>query len=265
MTLAGPYVGKLDNNGEAIELLKPDAPETIPGPDFGLVPYIVVDRVVYGDASPWPVSPDGSGDALKKTVSNLYGNEPLNWQGGAPTPGTANFATTTNSPPILAAIASRSIHQGYPVTFTASATDADLPGQTLSYSLDGTPPAGASIGAASGLFTWTPGTNQAPTTYNFTVRVTDNGTPPLSDTTTFAISVLSLPRVSSLQISAGTVRLEWDSYVGRRYRLETTADLVTPNWTQLGSDIIAGGNTAFVVVAGGAELQRFYRIISYDN
>jgi hypothetical protein len=140
-----------------------------------------------------------------------------------------------------------------------------LPGQTLTFSLDGTPPAGASIGSASGIFNWTPAANQGPASYNFTVRVTDNGTPVLSDTAAFAITVLNLPRMNSVQVTSGTVRLEWDSFAGRRYRLETTANLTTPNWTQVGSDIIVGGSTAFVVVPGGADPQRFYRVISYDN
>ena len=265
MTLAGPFTGKLDNNGEVLELQKPDAPQTVPGPDFGLVPYITADRVVYGDTLPWPFSPDGFGDALKKVASSFYGNEPLNWQGGAPTPGAANFDVVTNSPPMLAALINRSVHQGYPVSFTASATDADLPGQTLTFSLDGVPPVGAAIGAASGVFNWTPATHQVPASYSFTVRVVDNGTPALSDTRTFTIAVLDPPRMNSVQVANGTVRLEWESYAGRRYRLETTLDLTTPNWTQVGSDIVASGSTAFVVVPGGADLQRFYRVISYDN
>jgi hypothetical protein len=36
MTLLGPYSGKLDNGGEAIELLKPDPPQTLPGTRFWL-------------------------------------------------------------------------------------------------------------------------------------------------------------------------------------------------------------------------------------
>ncbi len=90
MTLFGPWSGKLSNTGEELELQKPDAPQTIPGPDFGLVPRIVADRVVFGANAPWPVSPAGTGDSLKKTVATLYGNEPLNWSGGAPTPGAPN-------------------------------------------------------------------------------------------------------------------------------------------------------------------------------
>src|SRR5678815_1575157 len=41
-----------------------------------------------------------------------------------------------------------------PYTFTASATDADLPAQALAFSLVGAP-AGASIDATTGVFTWT--------------------------------------------------------------------------------------------------------------
>ena len=81
-TLVGPYPGKLNNDGEDVELQKPDAPQTVPGPDFGLVPYIIVDRVNYDDAVPWPQSSDGSGWSTKKVNSSLYGNEALNWQAG---------------------------------------------------------------------------------------------------------------------------------------------------------------------------------------
>jgi hypothetical protein len=265
MTLIGPYSGKLDNSGEAVELRKPDAPQIIPGPDVGLVPYIVADRVVYSDVAPWPTSPDGTGHALKKVTSTLYGNEPLNWQGGAPTPGAANFAAGTNSPPALSAIANRSVHVGYPLSFTASATDPDLPGQTLTFSLVGTPPAGATIGASSGTFNWTPATNQGPANYSISVRVADNGSPSLSATQTFSIAVLSLPRVASVVVSNGMVSIGWQSHPGRRYRVETATTLTNPTWTQVGSDVIASGTTASLTVLGGTDPQRFYRIISFDN
>ncbi len=265
MTLAGPYSGKLGNNGEAIELQKPDAPQTIPGPDFGLVPYLIADRVVYGATAPWPASPDGSGDALMKFISNLYGNEALNWQGGAPTPGAANFVAGANSAPVLSAIPDRSVHQGYPISFIASATDPDLPGQSLTFTLDAPIPPGATIDALSGVFQWTPTTNQAPATYSITVRVTDNGSPASSDTETLEIAVLNLPQVSSVQVANGAVTIRWESHPGRRYRLETAIDLAVPNWTAVGSDIIASGLTTTFTVLGGTDPQRFYRVISYDN
>jgi hypothetical protein len=266
MTLVGPYSGKLDNNGEELQLQKPDAPQTVPGPDFGLVPYIVADRVVYGDTAPWPTSPDRSGDALKKLTSTFYGNEPLNWQGGAPTPGAANFAASSNNPPVLAAISNRSVHVTYPVAFTATATDSDLPGQTLTYSLQGTVPSGAAIGLGNGVFNWTPTTNQGPATYPITVRVTDNGVPALFNEKTFNIAVLSLPKVGTVVFTNNSALLTWASYPGRRYRVESATNLVPPIvWAQVGSDIIAGGSSLSFTNQAGGNKEKFYRVLSFDN
>jgi hypothetical protein len=72
------------------------------------------------------------------------------------------------------------------VTFTASATDADIPANELTFSLDAGAPAGATIDATTGAFTWTP---TATGTFTVTVRVTDNGTPSLSDSETIEITV----------------------------------------------------------------------------
>src|SRR5204862_900819 len=51
------------------------------------------------------------------------------------------------------------------------------------------PPSGASINASSGVFTWTPTEAQGPSTNTVTARVTDNGSPPLSDTRNFTVVV----------------------------------------------------------------------------
>jgi len=58
----------------------------------------------------------------------------------------------------------------------------------LTYSLSNAP-AGASINASNGVFTWTPGENQGPGVYNLTVIVTDNNLPPLKDTKTLQVTV----------------------------------------------------------------------------
>ena len=68
-----------------------------------------------------------------------------------------------------------------------AATDADLPANTLSYQLLN-PPAGAAIGSA-GTITWTPTEAQGPATYTLTTVVTDNGTPSLSATNSFTVTV----------------------------------------------------------------------------
>jgi hypothetical protein len=84
--LFGPSLGKLDNSGESVELYRPDAPETLPGPDFGLVPFLLVDRVHYRDLAPWPTNADGGGYSLQRLNPAVYGNEPTNWAARTPTP-----------------------------------------------------------------------------------------------------------------------------------------------------------------------------------
>jgi ELWxxDGT repeat protein len=98
----------------------------------------------------------------------------------------------TNQAPVLAAIGNQSIDEDQPLTFTATATDANA-GQTLTFSLDngtsGQVPAGATINATTGVFTWTPTEAQGPGTFTFDVVVTDNGSPALSDRETITVTV----------------------------------------------------------------------------
>jgi hypothetical protein len=105
--------------------------------------------------------------------------------------GLANLsATVPNHTPVLASISNQAVASGTPVTFTAGATDADT-GETLTYSLDPGAPIGASINATTGAFAWTPTAAQAGQVYSITVRVTDNGSPPASDTQSFVVNVLN--------------------------------------------------------------------------
>jgi len=91
-----------------------------------------------------------------------------------------------NAAPVLDPIGSKSGFWGNALTFTATATDSDLPANTLTYSLAGAPD-GASITGA-GVFTWTPTSAQLGT-HTFTVLVTDNGSPSLSDNETITITI----------------------------------------------------------------------------
>src|SRR5439155_20486011 len=74
-----------------------------------------------------------------------------------------------------------------PLPSTAVATAADLPSNGSASTLDAGAPAGATINATTGVFTWTP--PDGPVTATVTVRVTDNGTPALSDFETLNIIV----------------------------------------------------------------------------
>jgi hypothetical protein len=94
----------------------------------------------------------------------------------------------TNLAPTLNAIGNKTVAEGTLLTFTATATDPNA-GQTLTFSIDGTPPVGVGINPSTGVFTWTPNESQGPGSYPMTVRVTDNGVPPLDDSETITILV----------------------------------------------------------------------------
>src|SRR6185503_11534740 len=75
----------------------------------------------------------------------------------------------SNEAPVLANVpASATIPELSPYTFTATATDADQPPQTLTFTLVGAP-AGATINGSTGAFSWTPSETQGPGNYPFTV------------------------------------------------------------------------------------------------
>jgi PKD repeat protein len=87
-----------------------------------------------------------------------------------------------NVAPVLGPIGGQTVTAGNLLTFTATATDADIPAQTLTFSLGGAVPAGASITAA-GVFTWTP---SAAGDYTFDVVVSDGS---LTDSETITVHV----------------------------------------------------------------------------
>jgi len=95
-----------------------------------------------------------------------------------------------------------------PYTFTATASDPDLPANTLTFSLVGAP-TGASIGGTSGIFTWTPAEDQGPGDYTITVKVTDSGTPAMSDQKDISIHVNEVNRAPTLANVPSIKGLPW--------------------------------------------------------
>jgi hypothetical protein len=94
-----------------------------------------------------------------------------------------------NDRPVLSPLADQSVAQDQTITFTASAADIDLPQQSLTYTLEPGAPRGAAINPTTGLFRFTPDKGLAPGLYTLTVRVTDGGSPALSDTASFKVLV----------------------------------------------------------------------------
>ena len=102
-----------------------------------------------------------------------------------------------NVAPVLDPVGNQSIDEGSLLSFTATATDADLPPNTLTFSLAGTVPAGAGI-TAGGLFSWTPTEAQGPGSFTFNVVVNDNGAPNLSDSEIITVTVNEVPDTDTI-------------------------------------------------------------------
>lgn len=166
-----------------------------------------------------------------------------------------------NSRPALGLLTNQTVRPNQTVTFVAAATDEDFPVQTLSFTLDTAPP-GAAIEKNTGLFTWMPTANQAPSTNAVVVRVTDDGSPSLSDTKTFTIvvSVTTELRILSVERPVnGQVELRWRAESGAVYEVVFKDQLSDPTWTSLGQVLSVGDAVSFMNSMGTAR-QRFYLI-----
>jgi hypothetical protein len=229
---------RLDRAGEAIGLFANDS--------------TLIDSVTFGpqtaDVSEGRL-PDGSATIVSMTNYS---------------PRAANFLPQANTPPVFLPVADQVINGGRLLVFTVAAMDTNLPPQTLAYSLDERAPAGASIHPASGEFRWQPDPVFVPVTNQIIVRVTDDGSPRLSATTTVAVIVIPMPRVGGARIAGNLVALLWETHPGRTYRLQFTDDLATGSWTNLGSPVTATDGCLTFTEEIQPSGQRFYRVVQVD-
>jgi hypothetical protein len=93
-----------------------------------------------------------------------------------------------NTSPVIGAVGATTVTEGNTLSFSVGATDSDIPANALNFSLGAGAPSGASI-SSGGTFSWTPSEQQGPGSYSITVQVSDNGTPGLSASQTFSVSV----------------------------------------------------------------------------
>src|SRR6185436_8311263 len=112
---------------------------------------------------------------------------------GSPSLSTTNtftvVVTEVNTPPSLPAQTNRTINELTLLTVTNTATDSDLPANTLTYTLTVTNAAGAVTNAAisaSGVITWTPTEAQGPSVTTFITGVSDGSA---NDTNVFSVTV----------------------------------------------------------------------------
>ena len=148
--------------------------------------------MVTGSGASYTVSVSGM-SASGTVVASIGAGAATDAAGNASLASTGTDNTVTfvvsNLAPVLEAIGDQEVDEGTTLSFDADATDADLPANTLVFSLDAGAPAGATIDAVTGEFSWTPTESDGPGEYAITVRVTDSGTPALSDFETILVTV----------------------------------------------------------------------------
>ena len=166
-----------------------------------------------------------------------------------------------NQPPVLSAISNQTIMAGRTLLVTNSATDADIPAQTLTFSLL-TAPTNAAINASSGLFTWRPTIAQSPSTQTVAVVVADNGTPIMSATQSFTVTVTN-PAVPVTQCRFHHQRQVWVSG-SMAIPDRTTRFWLPPTWLPgiQYSDQFAGSALVIGLIrTPWASQYRFYRTV----
>jgi len=176
-----------------------------------------------------------------------------------PTPGAGNVIP--NNPPALNAISNRFAHLGQTLQLTVVATDPDSWYQTLTFSLTNSP-AGAAIDSLTGALSWTITNVPAPSANAVTVRVTDNGVPPMSDAKTFLVMVQAPLQFGSVKPDGSEhITFTFNSWPGESYQLQYKNQLGDPQWTPLGAPMPGTGGPLTLTDSVMAQPQRFYRLL----
>ncbi len=116
---------------------------------------------------------------------------------------------------------------------TNTATDSDVPAQTLTYVLSSTL-GGTNVPTitTNGIIAWTPTLAQGGTTNIITTIVTDNGGPNLSATNSFSVIVNPIPFISSVSFATNALTLHWFAPTNEQFNVQWTTNLAPViNWT----------------------------------
>jgi len=169
------------------------------------------------------------------------------------------FAGNGNTRPVMGSVSDQTATAGATLLVTNTATDSDLPPQTLTFSPARPLPAGATLNADSGVLSWRPPVSQANTTNAIQIQVTDSGSPNLSATDTFNVVVkpVANPAFGSVNLTGGQVSMTVSGPQGTDYSLLASSNLV--NWQTLITT--NSPPTPFTLIdTNSSNSTRFYRI-----
>ena len=172
-----------------------------------------------------------------------------------------NTGVYSNAPPVFTSAASnRIINPGQTLYITNTATDPNQPAQTLTYSLPKAP-TNAILNSSNGLFTWRPLIAQADSTNLVRFVVADNGTPSLSATQTFSITVrpVTLPVASPVTMTNGLFQMLVNGAVGPDYTMQASTNLTS--WTNLFTTNPVSLPFSWTDTNAAGFNRRFYRIL----
>jgi uncharacterized repeat protein (TIGR01451 family) len=182
----------------------------------------------------------------------------------SPRSATQHFAVTVNEvnrAPVLEPVGHQTVRVGTTLVVTSIATDPDLPANRLVFNLGPGAPAGSAIDPVTGQLTWTVPAEGEAGTNSFTVRVTDDGTPPLSAETSFTVGVVVPLQIEAVALTDQGVALTWRASPGQTYQVEYKTDLRKPAWNTFPIAIVTTNHLATFVDTLGAGPLKFYRIV----
>jgi outer membrane protein assembly factor BamB len=158
--------------------------------------YVFASPAIGPDGTVYVTSADGALYVLRGCSPPAVSAWPMFRQnmtrtGRAPAP-------SANRSPVLDSVSDQIVAKGDTLIFIASATDPDM-GQELAFSLGVGAPVGATVDATTGVFEWSPSGNDDAGMYYFSMVVTDDAEPPLSDVQCFSVTVT--PGEGGLEVS----------------------------------------------------------------
>lgn len=186
------------------------------------------------------------------------------------------LATTSSWPqvtyPQLVQQPSQEAYVGELLTVTNQVISPYSPPDPLEFSLL-TGPEGATVDEETGVFAWTAPVEATGQIIPVVVKVEDRGTPVMSATNQFLVSVVegsSVARVAiqSIHVQPGSVTLEWVAPVTSQFAVDYT-DALPGGWTRVSGTPITSTNGRFIftdegTLTGGLSGMRYYRVVRFQ-
>ncbi|MBM3848419.1 MAG: hypothetical protein FJ405_19310, partial [Verrucomicrobia bacterium] len=251
--LFGPWQGSLANEGEPVELVKPDPGLLPPGRFRSRLPEIVIDRVRYDDAAPWPNVRPTSPGSLQRISATAYGNEAGSWLLLAPSPGRVSSPNSLPSISLTGVNDGMRVRLGTAVVLEAQASDSDGEVRRIDFlSNDGQL---GSVAAPPYRWEWVPTSSGA---HAISAQVVDDRLTPATSPT---LNVVVLPLLTlQLQPTNGYVR------IGSNTTLSVSAispDPLRYQWRKERVDVPGATNAQLQILrAAGADIGSYDVVVS---